>query len=225
MLLVGTELGRLVLLFSPEEGRPIHGWHPPDAFRAIKERYSFEYSPNLQQPWDVVQKDGLRFRLGKFAFGERSAAISELAIFNDGIVISALTTEAADAFSQDLIDWAKKTLGYRDFIKPPRQLYLSQIVVQFAHSPNTILGNFAKFSAMLSGVYEKRYKHKVPFEAVSFNLGYDKLNVPQWFTPANFFIERRSGKQFEENTFLCEAGLTTTDHIQALEALEKSLSK
>jgi hypothetical protein len=222
MKLIGTELGRIVLLFSPEEGRPLRGLHPPDVFKAITERYSFEYSPDLHLPWDEVQKNGIRFKLGKFSLEGKTVAISELTFYNDGIVISAFTTEDAEAISKDLLSWAKETLGFRDFIKLPRQLYLSHIVVKFAHSPNKLLKSFEQFSTILSELYEKRYKNKVPFELVSLNIGYDKLNVPQWFAPATFSIERRVGKQFEDDTFFCEAGLSTTDHIQALEALEKS---
>lgn len=224
MKLVGTELGRLVLLFSPEEGRPLHGLHPPDVFAAIKERYGFEYSPDLTQPWDVVQKDGLRFKLCKFPWNDRTIAISELAFYNDGIVVSAFTTEDADAFCKDLISWAQEVLGFREFNTPPRHLYLSQIAVQFTHSPNNMLKGFKQFTMKLGEVYEKTYKNKAAFEVATLTLGYDKLSAPQGFAPAPFTIERRVGKQFTENTFFCEAGLTTTDHVQALEMLEKLLS-
>lgn len=225
MKLIGTELGRIVLLFSPEEGRPLRGLHPPDVFKALKERYSFEYSPDLQLAWDEVQKNGIRFKLGKFSLEGKTVPISEVTFYNDGIVVSAFTTEDAESFAKDLIDWAKETFGFREFIKPPRQLYLSHIVVQLAHSPSKLLRSFEQFSVKLSEFYEKRYKNKVAFEVTSLNIGYDKLSVPQWFAPATFHIERRVGKPFEDNIFFCEAGLSTTDHIQALEALEKSFSQ
>ena len=115
-------------------------------------------------------------------------------------------------------------MGVRDFTTPPRRLYLSHVIIRFDQSINKLLHHFKAISSKLTETYEEMYKRNVSFELATLNLNYDKMDVPQWFAPASFVIDRRIGKQYAENTFFCEAGLPTSKHLAALEALEKTLS-
>ena len=44
------------------------------------------------------------------------------------------------------------------------------------------------------------------------------------YKPPGFMIERKHGLPFEDNRYWCKAPFTTTDHINALEELEKILT-
>ncbi len=224
MKLIGTELGRYTIFFQAEEVRPIQGVQPPLLIKAIKEKYSFEYSPDLTRPWEAVQKEGYIFKLGKFSREGKDAGIAELGIYSDGIVINAFTTEDAEAFCNDLIGWGKKTFGYRDFSTPPRQAYASQITVHFGVSVNHLIGKVNEITNLFTGLVSKTYNLKVTFELQALGFDYDHQLVPRIYDLARFMIERRLNTKYEEGIFWSQAPLPTSVHIEVLEAFEKLIS-
>src|SRR5437867_1033837 len=113
MKVIGTEVGRVVALMTPEEWRPTK-LSTADAFKAIKERYQFAYAPSLSIPWDALQKEGFKFNLGRLKVGDKDLPIQELTFYNDGIVINANNTDDAEAFLGDIAKWATETVGIRD---------------------------------------------------------------------------------------------------------------
>lgn len=224
MKLIGTELGRYGLFFSAEEVRPLQGVPPQLSTKAIRERYGFEYAPNFSLPWEEVQKEGFKFKLGKFSREGKDALISELGIYNDGIVVNAFTTEDAEAFCNDLLDWGKKTFGFRDFLNPPRHIYASQITVQFAASVDHLIRSFDEITHLFGNILAKAYKLNFPLELQAVAFDYDHLIVPPTYDLVRFIIERRINTKYEEGVFWCQAPLPTSIHIEALETFEKLIS-
>lgn len=224
MRLIGQELGRAVAMLTPEEWRS-RSLSTPDAFKLIKERYQFTYSPNLSLPWDDVQKNGWKFQLGKLAVKDSTVLIQELNIYNDGIVVNATTTDDAEAFLKDLFAWARETAGIRDLTNVGRRLFVSNVVVEFERPVNQLINGFKDFSLILNKLMQATYKADLPMQLRTLAFHYDQLALPEWIKVTYFSIDRRIGHKYEENRFFCEAPLRTSDHLNALEALENLLSK
>lgn len=224
MKLVGTEVGRFTMLFPAEEIRPLQGVQPSAVISAIKDRYSFQYSPDFAQPWEIIQRDGLIFKLGKILIEGKDASITELGVYSDGVVVTAFTTEVAEAFFYDLLDWLKKTFGYRSFAVKPRRIYASQVTVKFDMPVNQFIGKFDEIVTLISSLVSANYGVQLPYEIQSLGLDYDHLPAPSNYDLVRFLIERRVKTSYEEGIFWCQAPLPTLVHVEALEAFEKIIN-
>lgn len=224
MELIGFELGRVVALLTTEDWRstslPI-----AEAFKLIKERYRFVYSPNLALPWDDVQKNGWKFQLGSVKFNDITLPIQEFTLYNDGLVVNATNTDAAEAFLNDLFGWARETAGIRDLTNVGRRLYVSNVVVEFERPVNQLINGFQDFSRILDKLMQDTYKVELPMQLRTLAFHYDQLALPSWINVTHFSIDRRIGHKYDENRFFSEAPFRTGDHLRALEALESLISK
>src|SRR6266567_5138979 len=73
--------------------------------RGLLERYKFMNHP-ISGPDVLTGSTGLIYKVGEFNFGGRLIGIN-LSIFNDGLVAeTSVSTDATDAFLDDLSDWA-----------------------------------------------------------------------------------------------------------------------
>lgn len=224
---IAYELGRIVLLVPPEELTPLRGFHAPDAFVAIAKRYGFQRTPDLSVPAEQLQKEGLRFRLGKLPSKDanRTISVNDFVIFWDGFVIDAYTTDDAEMFVTDLMKWGKETLGLRDFIHQPRQAYASQVTVQLEPSANKLIKQFDDIATLLTSLLMKTYRLNTVVELQGVRFDYDRLTVPAHYNFVQFAIERKADHKYEDHLFWSQAPLRTTDHIQFLKTVETILSK
>ncbi len=224
MKLIGPELGRAVVMTTPEEWRS-RSISMPDAFRLIQERYQFAHAPNLSVSFEEVQKSGFKFGLGKLRVNDTTIPIQELALFNDGIVVNAMTTDNAEAFLMDLFRWANEIAGIRDLTNVGRRLFVSQLIVEFEKPVNQLINGFKEFTLILNQLLQATYKVDLSMQLRTLNFHYDQLAVPEWIRVTHFTIDRRVGHLYDENRFFSEAPFRTADHLQALEALENLLNK
>ncbi|MEX5218991.1 MAG: hypothetical protein AB7G68_12735 [Nitrospiraceae bacterium] len=220
MKLIAPELGRVVVLFPGEDIRPLHGLHPPDVFTKIRARYGFQYTPDMTQSWEQVQKDGFKFQLGKFPFGDTSAPIREFAIYNDGVVATALSTEIAEAFLQDAFSWAKESLKLSELSRPARTIYVSNVIVELEGSIDDAIIGLEAVSQQLNDMLKSYYGVEAPVHLTSLTFQYDLMRVPQWQNMVPFSITRRVGHPFEHKRYFSEAPLKSLDHIEFLKTFE-----
>jgi hypothetical protein len=225
---IAYEVGRLILLVPPEQVTPLRGFYAPEAFAAIAKRYGFQSTPDLSLSPERLQKEGLRFRLGKVPGKEASklaATINDFVIFQDGFVVDGYATDDAEMFIADLLKWGKESLGIRAFSHPPRQVYYSQVTVQFEPSVNTLIKQFDDIATLLTSLLMKTYRLNTVVELQGVRFDYDRLIAPSLYSPVQFAIERKAGHKYEDGLFWCQAPLRTTDHIQLLKTIETILSK
>lgn len=225
---IAYELGRFVLLVPPEQVTPLRGLDAPDAFAAIAKRYGFQSTPNLSVPAEQLQKDGIRFRLGKVPGKEanrQTAIINDFVIFQDGFVVDGYTTDDAELFITDLMKWGKESLGIRDFSRPPRQVYASHLTVQLELPANKRIKQFDDITTLLTSLLMKTYRLNTVVELQGVRFDYDRLTASNLYNLVPFAIERKAGHKYEDGLFWCQAPLRTADHIQVLKTIETILSK
>ena len=225
---IAYEIGRTVLLVPPEQITPLRGFYAPEAFAAIAKRYGFQSTPDLSVPAEQLQKEGLRFRLGKVPGKEANrltASINDFVIFQDGFVVDAYVTDDAELFVADLMKWGKETLGIRDFSFTPRRVYTSHLTVQFELLANKRIKQFDEIATLLTSLLMKTYQLNTVVELQGVRFDYDRLIAPSLYNLVQFVIERKAGQKYEDGLFWCQAPLRTTDHIQLLKTIETLLSK
>ena len=100
MKLLGIESSRIIYLMQAR--RPSGQLYLPDAVSKLVKRYSFVKSPGPEQALPLT------FNIGKF----RETQISELSVYNDGLIISSASdTDILDAFLNDFLGWATRSLA------------------------------------------------------------------------------------------------------------------
>lgn len=220
MELISTESGRVASLFPAEETRSLSGGHAPSAIHMVQERYSFGYAPDLRRAWEDIQKDGLRFQLGKFMHGNKAINIKEFTVYNDGLVVTAFNTDDAEIFLKDILAWSKEVFGMRDPKTTVRTLYVSQLLVEFRSSLNPILDGFEVITGQLNKYLKASYGIEEPVQFSGLGLNYDRSEVPAWQNVAQFLLERRIGYPYSKNRYFTEAPLRTQEHLNLLQVIE-----
>jgi hypothetical protein len=223
MKLINTEQARVVRLVPLEDIRPQGGTHITTALRKVTERYEFVYSPDLRRPWEDIEKEGFKFRVGKMIHGNNEVSVGEFALYSDGLVVTTFTTDEGELFLTDLTAWAKKELGFRD-LNPARvrTLYLSNVIVEFESSPNSLVNKFSLLSETLTTVLQKTYGIETPVQLSQFGMNIDRTSsvVPNI---GHFSLERRVNQPYSTNRFFSSAPLKTKDHLAFLETMESTL--
>jgi hypothetical protein len=218
MKLITTEFGQALQLLVMDEIRPATPLFAPDFYAAIAERYSFVSNPinNIIE----AMKSGAKFNVGKAAINGQSVSIAELGIYNDGIIVNAHHTDAADLVMDDFIEWATQRFGFRRAQTHIPRRYASNVVVEFDAAIDSAVVGFNKI-------------RKLAVDAVRAHGQEIELHVTRLtFAPdptatiglgATFFIEPRAGRPFSERRYFSGAPLATNGHLAWLEAFEKAV--
>lgn len=220
--------GRAVALINIDEWLPREGFYLPDALPLVAQRYEFATIPSLSNSITKAKDEGFKFETGKLKLLGEQYYIHDFTIWSDGLVVSANTTDSAEAFLDDLLTWGNQELGFRVLLSMVgKRLYLSQLAIEFDHAPAekllTLHPVFAAYNAALQRVYSHEFP---PVEISSMKFDYDRAIAPNAFRVlGNFIIERRENHRFtEDNIFFSQAPLTTAEHIKLLEDFERLLS-
>lgn len=218
MEIVAYELAKVVMLFPLEEVVPLGGVNDPDVLAKVQERYHFTKSPDLKT--DDVAKNGYKFEVGHFQLKNADIRVADFALYRDGIVINATTTDAAEAFLDDIIPYMQKHFLFRDFITKPRRYFQSKIIVEFARSPAKLIQHFEKITTSISKRLEETYSLEFPmdFMRVDFDFDRTKNNAPTLIQ--KIIIERRVSIPFDKERYFCAAPMRTPDHAALLREIE-----
>jgi hypothetical protein len=171
-----------------------------------------------------MNKNGVKFENGRFPFGDQVVAISELAVFNDGIVVNANSTEGGSIFLEDLLGYVRSQFEFREFSSMPRQIVASQVVVDFETSPAGLLPTFGKINALIAKETHKLYDCPLPMDFVRLEFQLDKAKSHLEYAQPRFLIERRTGVAFSQERYYCSALMHTKNHLSILEQIERLLA-
>jgi hypothetical protein len=202
-----------------EEVRPLSGVYVPDLYRAIAERYKFVSSPtNIPD----ASLNGAKFQVGMLERNNVTISITELGIYNDGVVINAINTIDADAVMNDFLPWVSETFKFRPPITIRNRKYASNVTVEFDFSINVLLKDFNRIISLIEAALSKSQDREFSAHITKLTIGAEPIHGIQ---PAqsSITIEPRAGMPFSSCRYFSGAPMATADHLALLEAIEASL--
>jgi hypothetical protein len=107
----------------------------------------------MMQKLDAVVK----FGDGVTTINGSPIAIQKFDIYSDGFAVDCANTDDAVLVSDEIFKWAQTDLGFRDFIRAPKIVYLSQVMVEFAPEFENLFKRRAALQNLLNGAAQKRY--------------------------------------------------------------------
>ena len=223
MNFIGHELGRIIVLFPMEEIRPETGIPALELIGEIVKRYKFAKPPNLNKTALEVSREGSSFELGSFVFEGKSTSVTEFTIYNDGISVSCHDTAHAEAFFYDILTWARETFGLKEFVREPRRIYRSQVIVEFEKSLNQLIQSFSDISNLINLTYSQHTEHDAPINLNRIDFRMDDTKIPGMMKPISFILERRIGASHETERYISEAPVSSRAHVQLLQSIEDKL--
>jgi len=216
MKLLNLESGQSAQLFAADEVYPREGIYFPNLVQELKERYGFVVAPDIGDA--IGTGHGLKFLHGRLIRSDTINILS-LQLFNDGVIVTCLDTEAADVVLDDVILLAKSSFKFREpqTIQPRR--YVSTVVVSFEKDIDSLVRgfesvseNFARALAKCSNIKANIHVGRIAFRADPL------LHLPH--TNTDLLIERRVGRPFADNVYYSGAPLTSKAHLELLERIE-----
>jgi hypothetical protein len=220
MKIVAHELGQLLYLIPLEELRPLHGIYPLTFVTKLAERYKFLTGPDLSEPWEKINSEGFKFDSGRIMKDGVELFVNSLGIYHDGIVVNCYTTDDAQTFLDDALEWAKAEFGLRRPTSIPRIRYQSHIIVEFDKQLSTLIVNFENITDVLGKYYSQLYgiSNSPKLNRLSFRC--DPQSLPQGAMETHFSLERRANHPFTDERFFSVAPLTSAAHVAILEEIE-----
>ncbi len=222
MRVVSFETGKATLLVHLEEMLPLDGYDSRVIFDSIVERYNFSIGPDFSVSRE--SQSGFRFEMGTFDLKGKAIEIGGLIVFADGIVAAASTTDYAEAFLHDLIDWLRQRMGFRSPRSEPRRLFLSNIVFDLDRSMDVLIPKHTKLSKDIHKSVSKHFATDQSPRLSKIEFDFDDSSNSSGVKISGFTIERRAGVPFEVDRYFSSAPLRTQEHISLLETIEKQLT-
>jgi hypothetical protein len=205
------------------EDMNIQGRNLLPLFFATKERYGFLEHTKIEDIPHLGEKNmGLSFLRGTFLNSAQIPIAVDATVYSDSIFgESHSSTDDADAFLDDLLRWATREFGlsyHDDLVR--RRIYLSELWVRTDKALNTINPALSAFVARYSAMVSKYTSHPISFETTGITFGHNRI-IANPFGPFRF--ERAETGSFAENRYYSAANLTTSEHLEILNDLEKLL--
>ncbi len=176
--------------------------------RGLIERYKFMNHP-VSGPDILSGSGGLIYKAGEFSFSGRLIGIN-LSLFSDGLVAeTSVSTDASDAFLEDLSDWVVSTFRFkRPSSVRTRIVYESQLYL--TSNVSLIAGDQLRtFTTLL-----REYTGNATEEPWAFLFEPDGQLT-------SFSFERRANTPFSTNQYYSKSAVSTSKHIELLQAFEK----
>jgi hypothetical protein len=208
-------LARVLQMTHTEPGK---AEYYPDLILKIKDRYHFAVVPKNEDLAPSDPPKGAEFKIGKLEVDGRTIVVNVFTVFSDGLVVdTATSTDDADLFLSDLVEWAKEAAPN---IKPkgPRY-YLNQMEVRTNASLENYLASLKPIGEKISKLLTSYHTESPSYQVSTVALHFDQLgkSVPQ---PGAFSLERRANVPYAENVWFVQAPLKTADHVALVIELE-----
>jgi hypothetical protein len=210
MEVLKVQLARTIWLFDAQELNPKGISLFPEVFHAFGKRYQFG---TLPKPEELGAGGSLFFKQGKFVCGPFAVEV-DLDLHADGLVASCRhSTEVAHEFLLDCIGFLGEQLA---LVYPPhitkKRIYRSEVIVQLEAGLGGLSPRVQEFSAFLSNLSQK------DVQATGILFGDDGGASPI------FTLDRRVNIPWEDNRYFSSSSLPTSQHIEALEKLERIMA-
>jgi hypothetical protein len=197
-----------------DEIRPIQrGVFVPDLIGQIVSRYRFAKPPTKLPEGN----EPIKFEIGTIELDGLKTAIASLEIYHDGVIVNTRHTDDSDAVLNDFFTWAIREFGFREPTTLIPRRYVSQVIVEFDTSIDTIIASFEKIQRVYADAFEGASGESREFHVVQFGVAADPMNIFESF----FRIEARQNVPFSQRRFFCSAPISTTAHLETLSVLER----
>jgi hypothetical protein len=213
---IGSTVGRCVKLFAWEEARPTHGVSTAILAAAVAEQFNFQIRPTPPITPDSV----IKFGDGSVVIDGAVIAIQKFDIYSDGYAADCANTSDAKLVSDEIFRWAQTDLGFRELIRPPKIIYLSQVTVEFAPEFENIFKAWKNLQSLLNGSVQERYGFSKDVDVFRVHWRGDPNTIVNNTLVSDFWIERKVGEFFSTNRWHCHGPLPTDEWLRLLEAIE-----
>jgi hypothetical protein len=243
-------LSAIVLIRLPlDDVRPIHGFNQQAIEAELKSRYNLSDSIQNSQVNLMGSANPGTFPLGftglpigaglplqkpislmngQINVGDDLIGITGVSILPDFsmIKLDVLSTDDGDRIADDIIVMLEGSFRFRNLRSNTFRYYGSSIVLQFDRPLEDLILKLKKIEDVISPIIKSSHgiKEDIKIERLSFRC--DPLEIPSSkliFMDA-FTIERRAGLEYSENRYFSGAPMKTTQHIDALLAIERIVS-
>jgi hypothetical protein len=190
----------------------------PDLIKAIIARFEFRKFPN--DPASFGQSSGLVFEIGKWD----GLPIYKLTLFNDGIVLeTSATTEETEKALYAILEWGAEVGLVFDPKMISRLLVVSTVAVYLDINLDNLHPVLKRIAAITSEAQSERMTIPLAYRTSGISISSNTLTSK--FPTAAFTVERRVDVPDSTNKYFSSAPLHTSEHLNALEELEKALQK
>jgi hypothetical protein len=221
MKLIGTELGRVLILIAAEEWRPLRGIPIGAAVSAIQAQFNFMIAPNVSELTAAqAESEGYKFQEGELDIDGEKTVIKDFIIFRDGFSVTTLETESAEAFLDNFLMWARESLGIRPFSRVPMRIFRSQLVVQFERPLSKAFRQFKELASIIERAYEAHTAYSEDVDIIRVDFGMDPTQLPGNIKPLPLVLERRVNRPHGDEVYFSEASLPSTVHLEVLSQIE-----
>jgi hypothetical protein len=202
-----------------EEIRPPSGLYLPIVFEKVVERYAFVVRP--QNVAEAITA-GAKFLHGRLQTHNKTLFISEMGIFNDGIIVDSVNTDDAEFILEDVISWVTATFALQPMLTIIPRRFTSAVTIEFTKPVEPYLKGLSAMAGQMANAFKQTYGEEVHLNLMRLAINADPLTVTH-LKNTQFLIERRIQRPYAENRYHCTAPLRTEDHVALLENIEVAL--
>lgn len=225
MKLIKTVSGTVCIRVSGDEAVPPLGVDLRQLIDFIATTYQFAVKPQMPQGLIIPINQPLLFQAGVMTKENDKWPITQLVSVQNGDMVTAASTEIADAVLEDYMSQLDKQLGFRFSQAEKRKVYLSGITVEFEKGIESQIRGLAEIEAILG----RELKRTDPFKIKRLAFGWGDPVVPtdlnfQTIESFDFTIERRVDEPYSRNRYISIAPTTLSEHLRILQAIEDTLA-
>ena len=215
MKFISSEFGQALQLLVMEEVRPLVPVYPTDFWNAIAER-----NRCASRPSNVLEslKSGAKFEVGYAIIQGQHISITELGVYNDGLIVNTRHTDEADAVMSDFIAWAITEFGFREPETHIPRRFSSNVIVEFDDTLDLAIKGFSTLNRLADDL-TTAYGQGVRFHVGRISFGVDPATAIAGVN-APIFIEPRANRPLSEHRYFCGGPLTTAGLVAWLRTFE-----
>ena len=157
--------------------------------------------------------------------GKTPSPVTEFLIYPDGVVASAPTTKIGHEFLVDILNWLQSEFKFRPLTSKLRELFLSELVVEFDSRLSGFIHGFQAISDAISRLAGPAFATTDKIDFARIDLEFDKTSDNVKLQPPRFIIERRPNTPFDRERYFCSAPLQTEEHVKVLKQIEKNIPR
>jgi hypothetical protein len=224
MKLLSVAKARSVWLFAVQElnpqgkniNQPLGEW--------LKNRYHFASYPEVFTETEATKKSGYVFGNGSFKYGDATTSVA-LTVHSDGLIGDTISsTDATDAFLQDVLEGVKTDFGLSyDPAMVWQRAHISELNVRCERDLKGLGPKVAQLEECLNAALRRNEsaarRDTFRLDGITFRADWQSSNKMPPFT-----FESRVNMPFAENRYYSQAPLRTGEHLGLLEKLEHILS-
>ncbi|SIO49400.1 hypothetical protein SAMN05443247_06439 [Bradyrhizobium erythrophlei] len=205
---------------------PENGLLQQDLINFVGDLYNFAVKPQIPPGMAGQVFPVLLYQAGKATINDSTYPINQIAVVQNGDIVTASSTEVADLILDDFLSKLDSGLGYKiGASKHKKKMYVSNMVVQFdrpIEQPDSLI---SKIGNLLD---KKIPRPEKPFNLKRLAFGSGDFTMAQVITieaieNADFIIERRAAADYSENIYFSSAPATTSEHLKILAQIEDEI--